>query len=52
MSSTNNLKMIWDFLKVRKKWWLIPIIVFTLLVSLLIVTTSHTVYAPFVYTLF
>ena len=52
MGAGSNVKMIWDFLKVRKKWWLIPVIVFTLLVSLAIVSTSNTAYAPFIYTLF
>lgn len=52
MAAGSNLKMIWDFLKVRKKWWLLPVIVFTLLVSLAIVSTSNTAYAPFIYTLF
>ena len=50
--ATSNVKMIWDFLRVRKKWWLVPIIVFTLLVSLVLMTTSQTAYAPFIYTLF
>ncbi|MFN8389118.1 MAG: DUF5989 family protein [Bdellovibrionota bacterium] len=52
MASTSNVRMIWDFLRVRKKWWLLPIVVFSLLVSLAIISTSQTVYAPFIYTLF
>jgi hypothetical protein len=52
MAKNSNLRMIWDFLKVRKKWWLLPIVIFTLLVSLAIVSTSQTAYAPFIYTLF
>ncbi len=48
----SKLGLIWDFLKVRKKWWLTPIIVFLLLISLLIVLTSGTALAPFIYTLF
>ena len=52
MGASTNVKMNWDFLKVRKKWWLVPIIIFTLLVSLAIVSTSNTAYAPFIYTLF
>ncbi len=49
----SKLGMIWDFLKVRKKWWLTPIIVFTLLVGLLIVfAAQNSAVAPFIYTLF
>lgn len=48
----SRLGMIWDFLKVRKKWWLAPIIVLLLLLSLLIVLTQGSALAPFIYTLF
>lgn len=44
--------MIWDFLKVRKKWWLTPIVVFTLLLGSLIVLAQGSAVAPFIYTLF
>ena len=47
-----KLGMIWDFLRVRKKWWLAPIVVFLLLISLLIVLTQGSAIAPFIYTLF
>lgn len=52
MSLRSNLALIWDFLKVRKKWWLAPIILFLLFVSLLIVLSQGSVVAPFIYTLF
>ena len=48
----SKISQIWDFLKVRKKWWLTPIILFTLLISLLIVSVQGSAVAPFVYTLF
>ncbi len=48
----SKLGDIWDFLRVRKKWWLVPIVVFMLLLSLLIVMTQGSVVAPFIYTLF
>ena len=41
----------WDFLKVRKKWWLLPIIVVVVAFGLL-VFLSGTAAAPFIYTLF
>lgn len=43
---------LWGFLKVRKKFWLLPIILVLLLFGLLIVLTSGTAIAPFIYTLF
>ena len=43
---------IWDFLKVRKKYWLAPLIITILLMGALIVFTQGSVVAPFVYTLF
>ncbi len=48
----SKLGMIWDFLKVRKKWWLTPIIIFLLLLSLLIVLTQGSAIAPFIYAVF
>ena len=43
---------LWAFMKVRKKWWLGPIIVTMLLLSVLIVLTEGSAVAPFIYTLF
>jgi len=43
---------LWSFLKVRKKFWLLPIIVVLLLFGVLIVLTSGSAIAPFIYTLF
>jgi len=42
----------WGFLKERKKWWLLPMILVLLLFGALIVLTSGSAIAPFVYTLF
>jgi hypothetical protein len=46
------LQQFWAFLKVRKKWWLGPIIIMLLLLGLLLITASGTSLAPFIYTLF
>jgi hypothetical protein len=46
------LKDLWGFLKVRKKFWLLPIILFLLIFGVLIVLTSGSAIAPFIYTLF
>jgi hypothetical protein len=42
----------WAFLRVRKKWWLAPIIIVLVLFGSLIVFTQGSALAPFVYTLF
>ena len=42
----------WEFLRERKKFWLLPIIFVLLLMGGLIVLTQGSAVAPFVYTLF
>ena len=42
----------WEFLKERKKFWLLPIILFLFFLGALIVMTEGSVVAPFIYTLF
>ncbi len=46
------LKDLWDFMRVRKKFWLAPIIIFMLLLGTLIVLSQGSAIAPFIYTLF
>jgi len=46
------LKELWDFLRIRKKWWLTPIIIVLLLLGFLIFFTQTSAVAPFIYTLF
>ena len=46
------LKDLWDFMRVRKKFWLAPIIIVLMLLGVLIVFVEGTAVAPFVYTLF
>ena len=43
---------LWEFLRERKKWWLAPVIVVTMLVGLLIVFGGASALAPFIYTIF
>jgi len=43
---------LWDFMKERKKFWLLPIIVVLMLLGSLIVMTQGSAVAPFIYTLF
>lgn len=42
----------WDFLRTRKKFWLLPIILMTLVFGGLVVLTQGSAVAPFIYTLF
>ncbi|MBI5558976.1 MAG: hypothetical protein HY885_15220 [Deltaproteobacteria bacterium] len=46
------LRELWDFMRVRKKFWLLPIILVLLSFGALIILTSGSAIAPFVYTLF
>ena len=43
---------LWAFMRIRKKWWLGPIVVTMLLLSVLIVLTEGSAVAPFIYALF
>lgn len=43
---------IWAFMRVRKKWWLGPIVATLLLLGLLLIFTQGSALAPFIYTLF
>ena len=43
---------LWDFMKERKKFWLLPILIVLLLFGTLIVLTQGSTVAPFIYTLF
>ena len=42
----------WDFMKVRKKWWLLPIIIVMVLVGSLLVFAQGSALAPFIYTIY
>jgi len=46
------LKDLWEFMKERKKFWLLPIIVVMVLLGGLIVLAQGSAVAPFIYTLF
>jgi hypothetical protein len=43
---------LWDFLRVRKKTWVTPIIVLVILIVGLLIVADSTVVAPFIYALF
>lgn len=48
----SKIGLIWDFLRVRKKWWLTPIVMFLLLLSVLLVFAQGSAVAPFIYAIF
>jgi hypothetical protein len=49
MSLTREL---WGFMRVRKKWWLLPMILLLVLVGALLIFAHGSVLAPFIYTIF
>jgi hypothetical protein len=52
MSKLGIVKEFWDFLRVRKKWWLAPIVMFLLLLGMVLVFAKGSALAPFIYSLF
>ena len=46
------VKDIWEFMKIRKKYWLAPLIVTIVLMGGLIIVTQGSVVAPFIYSIF
>jgi hypothetical protein len=52
MRHVSLLGEFWQFLKMRKKYWLLPIVVLLVLLGLLLVLTANSAIAPFIYTLF
>jgi hypothetical protein len=52
MAQASITRELWSYMKVRKKWWLLPIILVLLLVGMLLVFAQGSVLAPFIYTVF
>lgn len=52
MSKVAIVKEFWDFLKFRKKFWLVPIIIILFLLGLIMIFTESSVLAPLIYTIF
>jgi len=52
MGHLSIVRELWDFLKWRRKYWLLPAILVLLILGLTIVLTANSALAPFVYTLF
>ena len=52
MSKLSIIKEFWEFMRVRKRYWLAPIIIILVLLSILVVFAQSSAVAPFIYTLF
>ncbi len=50
-NNKNIIREAWDFMKIRKKWWLLPLLIMLVIVGLLIVATQSSVLSPFIYAL-
>jgi len=46
------IKEFWEFLKERKKYWLLPIIIVLVLFGVLIILSQGSAVAPFIYAIF
>ncbi|MFQ5889857.1 MAG: DUF5989 family protein [Gemmatimonadota bacterium] len=52
MSKPSLARELWAFMRVRKKWWLTPVLLILFLVGALLVFAQGSALAPFIYTLF
>ena len=52
MARSSLLRELWAFMKVRKKWWLLPIVAVLILIGGLLIFAQSSVLAPFIYTIF
>ena len=52
MANQSLISEFWEFLRVRKRYWLLPIVIMLSFMGLLIVFTEGSAVAPFIYALF
>jgi len=52
MSQTGIVTELWIFMRQRKKWWLLPVVLAMLVVGSLMVAAQGSALAPFIYTIF
>jgi hypothetical protein len=52
MSNSSVVRELWAFLRIRKKWWLAPVLIVLLLVGALLMFAQTSALAPFIYTIF
>jgi Family of unknown function (DUF5989) len=52
VSKFSILGELWQFMRVRKKWWLLPLIMIIVLLGLILILAHGSPLAPFIYTIF
>jgi uncharacterized protein DUF5989 len=52
MANSGITRELWEFMRVRKKWWLLPILIVMVLVGALLIFAQGSVLAPFIYAIF
>jgi competence protein ComGC len=52
MGRSSLIREFWEFLRSRKRYWLLPIIIILLLLGILLVVAESSAVAPFIYTIF
>jgi hypothetical protein len=52
MSKLQTVNQFWQFIKYKKKFWLLPIVIVLLMVGALLVFAQNSALAPFIYALF
>ena len=52
MAKTTLMGELWAYMRVRKKWWLMPLVLMMLAIGLLIAFAQGSALAPFIYTIF
>lgn len=52
MSKLSIFRELWLFLRIRKKWWLLPMILLIVVLGLILVFAQGSPLAPFIYTVF
>lgn len=52
MARSSIVRELWAYMRVRKKWWLLPLVLVLVLVGLLITLAQGSALAPFIYSVF
>jgi hypothetical protein len=52
MSKLAIFSELWAFMRIRKKWWLMPILIMIILLGLILIFAQGSALAPFIYTVF
>lgn len=52
MRNLSLLRELWAYMRIRKRWWLLPIILFVLVLGSLVILAEGSALAPFIYTIF